>query len=238
MDTQRIHGFNGFGFATSNSLTYNPRYNSAVILLIFQGVRQVPTLAQQVAPNVYVTVQPPPGGMPEWVKILLSATVGAFVGIVSNIAMEYMKPWIAKRNLRKTVTGQLVSELAANYSKIESGLRALAKVDETTGSSKKNAMAMAGIILKDIDVDRYEFNFTNNKALVYEIDLNNSLTTVYKALKAARTAYETLDFPLVKVNFEMASLQTQMFFKERSIPLEATETVFDKLAKLKESSSG
>jgi hypothetical protein len=41
-------------------------------------LQTAPQLAKQVAPQVYVTVQQP-AGMPEWVKIFISAAVGAFL---------------------------------------------------------------------------------------------------------------------------------------------------------------
>ena len=209
-----------------------------MLLLIFQSVQQVSPFGQQVTPNVYVTLQSAPMGMPEWVKILLSATVGALVGIISNIAMEYVKPWIVRRGLRKSVATQLVSEWAVNYSKIESGVRVLAKVDATLEGSEDNAMAIAEAILLDIDMDRYEFNFANNKSLVYEIDPKNRITTAYRALKTAKTGCEKLSFSLAKASFKMASEQTQLFFRELSIPLKATVTVFDKLSEVEEQTTG
>jgi hypothetical protein len=44
--------------------------------------------AAQQLPPINVTVQQPAGGMPEWVKILISAGTGALFGVLSNIAME------------------------------------------------------------------------------------------------------------------------------------------------------
>jgi hypothetical protein len=46
----------------------------------------------QPLPPISVTVQQPVGGMPEWEKTLISAGVGALFGILSSIAMEYVKP--------------------------------------------------------------------------------------------------------------------------------------------------
>jgi hypothetical protein len=63
------------------------------------SVTQTPVTLAQAPPQIYVTVQQPAGGMPEWLKILITAGEGALVGICSNIAMEYVKPWVAKRVL-------------------------------------------------------------------------------------------------------------------------------------------
>jgi hypothetical protein len=43
------------------------------------------------APNV-IYVRDAAGGMPEWVKITISAFVGALLAIGSNVAMEFIKP--------------------------------------------------------------------------------------------------------------------------------------------------
>jgi hypothetical protein len=202
-------------------------YNLKIFALVLQTAQQSQMLAKQVAPNVYVAIQPPPGGMPEWLKVLTSAAVGALVGIISNIAMEYVKPWIAQHSLKKKVTVQIVSELAANYSKIQSAIRALntASSDESEATS----MAISEAILEDMDVDRYEFNFANNKALVYEIDPKGRITTAYKALRKAKTAADKLHYRLMISSFRMAAIQVQIFFKEHNIPLVETETIFDNL---------
>lgn len=57
--------------------------------IVQAAAQQAPVLAKQIAPNVYVTVQQPPHGMPEWVKTLLSAAV---FGIATSTAMEFVKP--------------------------------------------------------------------------------------------------------------------------------------------------
>src|ERR1035438_2966710 len=70
-------------------------------------------------PPINVTVQPPAGGMSEWEKTLISAGVGALFGILSSIAMEYVKPAIAKRSLKKTIEGHLGAEMSLNLGLVE-----------------------------------------------------------------------------------------------------------------------
>lgn len=62
------------------------------MFLLFQAAAQLPP--------IYVTVQQPAGGLPEWEKTLISAGIGALFGILSSIGMEYAKPWIANRATR------------------------------------------------------------------------------------------------------------------------------------------
>jgi hypothetical protein len=95
-----------------------------MFMLLLQVAQQTPTLAKQLSPNLYVTVQPSPG-MPEWVKILITAAVGALVGIASNIAMEYVKPGIVKRQKRELIAQHLNAELCANMSAITAAKRVL-----------------------------------------------------------------------------------------------------------------
>jgi hypothetical protein len=86
-----------------------------MLSLILQTAQQ----AKQVAPNVYVTTQQPPGGMPEWVKIVISAAVGALFGIAGSVVMEFVKPKILNADLKRTVAFQLSWELDTNMRKIK-----------------------------------------------------------------------------------------------------------------------
>ena len=64
---------------------------------------QVAQQAKEVAPQVWVTVQQPPPGMPEWLTILITAAVGAILGISTNIATEYLKPGITRKLNRRRI---------------------------------------------------------------------------------------------------------------------------------------
>jgi hypothetical protein len=100
-----------------------------MLSLFLQAAQQ----AKQVAPNVYVTVQQPPGGMPEWVRIVISASVGAFFGVGGNVAMELLKPKIVKGPSRREVVAQLVIEIRRNLDHLES----IKKVIQEAASEKK-----------------------------------------------------------------------------------------------------
>ena len=81
------------------------------MLLLLQAVAQLPP--------INVTVQSPPG-MAEWEKTLLAAGTGALFGILSSIAMEYVKPWIASRSSKNTVKTELAEELIENLDRLRS----------------------------------------------------------------------------------------------------------------------
>lgn len=146
------------------------------MLLLFQA-------AAQQLPPINVTVQPPAGGMPEWAKILISAGTGALLGILSSIAMEYVKPWIGKKQLRKTIEAQLGEELMGNLNQIEGALGLLKSVDLKNERDSDSALDLAGIIIKDVNRDRYDFYMTTQKPIVYEVDAGKSLSLFYSAIK-------------------------------------------------------
>ena len=139
-------------------------------------------------PNVYVTVQQPSGGMPEWIKILLTAAVGALVGIVSSIAMEYVKPWIAKRLMKRTVKTQIYAELLVAGSEAESALRILKSAEGLSAKEREFALQCARMIGSNIESDRFDFYFSDQKALVYEIDQDKLIGVFYKTVREATAA--------------------------------------------------
>jgi hypothetical protein len=123
--------------------------------------------------------------MPESVKILITAAVGALVGIFSNIAMEYVKPWIAKQNLRKTITAQLAAELMDNLSLMEAADRMFKATKHRSESEQQHCILFSKTILSSIKNDRYTFYFEGEKSLVYEIDEGKTLTAFYELTKDA-----------------------------------------------------
>jgi hypothetical protein len=170
-----------------------------MLLILLQAAKHaVPALQQATSnappPSVYVTVQQPSAGMPEWIKILLTAAVGALVGIASNIAMEYVKPWIAKRLMKKTVKTQIFTELLAAGSDAESAQRILASAAAQSGEAREFALQCAAIIGSGIESDRYDFYFIDQKALVYEIDEAKLIAVFHKAVKEATAAARANNF--------------------------------------------
>jgi hypothetical protein len=62
-------------------------------------------------------------GMPEWVRILISAATGALFALGVSLMMEYLRPNIVKRDLKKEATEHLISELTENMDLVLSGCR-------------------------------------------------------------------------------------------------------------------
>ena len=198
-----------------------------MLLAILHATQQAATLAQQVAPNVYVTVQPPSAGMPEWVKILISAAVGAFLGIASNIAMEYIKPIIAKRSERKMVSAQLNAELLENMRHIEGAEKIVLKRAELLPKKQESVVLLAGMMLRLVETDRFDYFFANHKTAVYELDDDGNLTSFYAVVRQLpatieRKAYEDVK-TLVTMGAEMARayiLHHNLNYVPKATPIE------------------
>jgi hypothetical protein len=134
-----------------------------------QVLQQAPTIIQQAAPPVYVTVQQPSGGMPEWVKILISAATGALFGICGNIAMEFVKPRIAGGLLKKSMAKQLLPEARNILQDIE---RAKKVAKDAAPQQISPAMASSVVvdIMKSLTWNRYKLFEKAEPRALYEID--------------------------------------------------------------------
>jgi hypothetical protein len=66
-----------------------------------------------------VTEQHLAGGMPEWVRILIGAGIGALFSILSSIAMEFVKPALLARRTKHTIREQVTAELTRNMTPLE-----------------------------------------------------------------------------------------------------------------------
>ena len=107
-------------------------------------------LLQAALPPIYVTVQQPAGGMPEWAKTLISAGIGALFGIISSLAMEYIKPAVLHRKQERIVKEQLAAEVSDNLSSIEGFARMLQEIRRTPTPADGGAvlsMVSGGIAL-------------------------------------------------------------------------------------------
>jgi hypothetical protein len=147
------------------------------MFLLFQAV------AQQIPP-IQVTVQQAgtPPGLPEWIKILITAGVGAVFGFSSSVLMEFLKPYIAKRGLKKTIERQLGDELVKGLNELSGVTRTFKKVNLSDPVERKILGGYTRVMVNVVKRDRYDFYFATEKALVYEIDEGNLLGAFYSAL--------------------------------------------------------
>jgi hypothetical protein len=135
-------------------------------------------------PPINITVQQPAGGMPEWEKTLISAGVGAIAAILSALLVDSVK----KRQLKKTVHNQLNDELMDNMAKIESAQSIIKneEIDQMADSSSSSSR----IVLRGLKADRYEFYFSSEKALLYQLDKDRWLSKFYEAFDLFKSGYD------------------------------------------------
>jgi hypothetical protein len=119
--------------------------------------------------------------MPEWVKIVISAGVGALFGSAGNIAMEYVKPVIQRRAIAR----QLVNEMLHNYAYAVAA-KELFEENIKTPEVRKNAIVLgARKFLHGLDPQRFKYFTGNQQSVVFEISKIDSLTDFYTILSMA-----------------------------------------------------
>jgi hypothetical protein len=167
-------------------------------------------------PPINVTVQQPVGGMSEWVKILISAGVGALFGILGSIGMEYARPVIAKRRMLKEVTKQLKDEVRSGAEVVRECVAQLETMPRESGPERQNAMLFASVFLSGrlpTPDDRYLHYFDHQKEIVYAIDNRHLLLPFYNGVKAF-TSYASLgDFTTAYIHAEFALKAAREFLE-------------------------
>lgn len=147
-----------------------------VMLLLLQSAQQVKQAA-----NVIGTLQQP-HVLPEWIKTLITASVGALVGFISSVLLEFLKPYIAKRLLRRTVRTHLVNELKQNTGILELTFRLITTARSGDGEAHRSALKVALRFVTLVSSDRYTHYFTETKDVVYELDKEQSLALFYRII--------------------------------------------------------
>jgi hypothetical protein len=141
------------------------------MLLLLQAAQQLPP--------INVTVLPPAGGMPEWLKILISAGVGALFGIVGNVAMEYVRPKIVKRQRLREMAAQLVEELISNVEILEAVKMIVEDVRGASEIERKRAEFDVTVACTRFKSDRYAHYVAEEKITFYELRESGSIKGFY-----------------------------------------------------------
>src|SRR5438874_13033097 len=139
-------------------------------------------LLQQAQPNT-IYVERAPGGIPEWERTLITASIGAFVCVVSSILMEYVKPYIANRVLRGTVARQIKDEFIDNMTLLKDSQEMLGRARREGKEAHSGCLRMVLLNLICLERDRYFHYFSTAKSVLYRLDEKHSLTDFYRILK-------------------------------------------------------
>ncbi len=207
-----------------------------MINVIFQVAGRIPDVVQQTPPQIYVTVQqPPPGGLPEWAKILISAVVGALFGVVSTVLVEWWKESRASRKIKKEAREEVVAELTENLNLISSHWKYLSSPSESKSKETKiDVIARTMAVLDDIRRDRFTHYFEEHKAVIYSLDSKKRLIAFYKAVDSLQKYGELQKGRGILIATESARLYGIEFLQEMQIDYDPEPTIYDKVDELKE----
>lgn len=195
-------------------------------------IQAVPQLAKQVAPNLYVIVQQPPAGMPEWVKILISAGTGAVLGIASNVLMEYLKPLIAAKTTSRQLKDELTEELTGNLDLLQSLKSYLAATKDDSGVEDIDIYSRAISVATDATRDRYDYFYEENKILLHKMPGKKFLIRFYGSIRALLNYAQAQNLKGVLISTESACLEGALFLKENAIAYVKQPTTYDRMDEL------
>jgi hypothetical protein len=127
--------------------------------------------------------------MSEWEKTLISAGVGALLGILSSIAMEYVRPSISRHLMKKNILKHMEEEFRLNYRTLLEAVQIVKEAEGGTPEVKEDARMALNSIRSTILKDRFDYFKTNEKALFYEADEGFRIAKFYVLFEGAVEAY-------------------------------------------------
>lgn len=144
--------------------------------------------AAQHLPPINVTVQQP-AGMPEWEKTLISAGIGALFGILSTLAMEFVKPSISRHLMKKNILKHMEEEFRLNYRTLLDAVQIAKDAEGAAPDVKEDAKIAMESIRRTITKDRFDYFKANEKELFYEADEGFRLAKFYVLFEGGVEAY-------------------------------------------------
>lgn len=190
---------------------------------------QVAATIQATPSPVHVILDQPPS-LPDWEKVLITASAGAVFGIVGSIAMEFLKPLIAKSTQRKTIRKQLGAELLDNMNNIEAAIRVAADVKDKPAGQQAGAMNLCGVLIDSCKMDRFDHYFAEEKSLVYEIDDDKILQGLYALLKGPiQPAVQRRDLPELTQLLAAAGGLADGYIKQQKLTYVPAENTIEQI---------
>src|ERR1035437_8870513 len=120
----------------------------------------------EAAPNV-IYVRDSAGGMPEWVKILITAVVGAIFGIASAPLTELAKTFILRIPMRRKIKTQLVDELIENLDRVEQATSEILSLPKQTKPEITRCLGLSQAAVGELHTDQFDHYFATEKSVVY-----------------------------------------------------------------------
>ena len=158
-------------------------------------------LLQSAPLPIHVTLQQPPG-LPFWETAVISALVGTFFGFASSFAMEFVKPWIASRLLKKKILEQLDKEFCENYRVLLDVVEITKDYDGGSTEIRECITHLVRDIGGSITQDRFNYYKDNEKAAFYDADDGYRLAKFnFLATRAFQKFPEQQEIILVAMQF-------------------------------------
>jgi hypothetical protein len=195
-----------------------------MIALIVQAVVEA-------APNV-IYVRDAAGGMPEWVKILITAVVGAMFGIVSAPLTELAKTFILRIPMRRKIKTQLVDELIENLDRVEQATSEILSLPKQTKPEITRCLGLSQAMVGELHTDQFDHYFATEKFIVYEIDPDRNMAEFYKRIKESSGAVPDLDLDFVIQSFKMAVLLAARFLRQNNITHVRKSTLYEEMMEI------
>jgi hypothetical protein len=171
-----------------------------MLSLILQAAQQAP----QVVPDVHIVLQqPPPSGMPEWAKTLISAGVGALFAIAGNVVMEFIKIRIERRRVARQLSVELVDVLSS----VIAASQLVADSRSADPERKSNVANVIITFLKNNRLKRYAYFTNNQQSLIYGISEFEKLSS-FDTFQGG-FSQPSKDDPLGHLNLDLEIMTTQ-----------------------------
>jgi hypothetical protein len=174
-------------------------------------------VAQQPTP-IHVTIQQPPG-LPIWLTAAIGASVGAVFAIVTNTAMEFLKPKIASCITKRIVERELAYEVLANLGKVETALYIIKDAYERRSIFLDKALETIPLLLSKVHNDSYTQYFEKEKRIVHQIDRGRNLQDFYEAERHLSNAFEVRDLGLIQLACMLMQAAGEKYAKVQGLPI-------------------
>jgi hypothetical protein len=172
------------------------------MLLLLQAAEPVLTSG---AARLYVTLQQP-AGLPEWLKITITAAVGTAFGITASILVETVKPWIALKLGRRSARKQLLSELSQNITAIDGYQEFIEKLGKTEGREARTAHTLVNCAFVSVTTKLFDFHVSDRKDVVYGLSFFTELDRLCRAVNVIRDR-KSEDFDTELAAFELERIK-------------------------------
>jgi hypothetical protein len=184
--------------------------------------------------HVIVDQAPIVSGTPEWIKVLVSGGIGTLFGLISGVFMEYLKPKMFSRKVRKEMIEGIQAELVDNLDLVNSLWTYLSSSDEFTAHDDINDIVARTVsILKETNRDRYKFYLDEHKTLLYSVDKQKHLAVFYKNLDTTAEFVGWKKGEGIIASIAAARTQGKAFLTDIGIDYQPQPTLFDTMEEMR-----